>query len=356
MNPRHRFGICMYGIQYATGAAGRGTAMANPDPLAADALLALAIDAGLSSVEVPLTYVSADLDVGGLTEYTTEARRHGVEVVVAGPNIMTATDVERQIKLAGAIGATRFRCTSSGLLCGDREPVGGLAGWGDYKRRVIARLRELAQVTTEHGVRIGVENHQDCDSYDLVEICDAVGSSEVGVTLDTGNPLSVAEDPIEFARRVLPFLVDVHLKDYRMINTNEGYRLVHCAIGSGVIDFAALWPILEERPEIPRGIEMAALSERHIRIFTQAFWDGLGPRDARTLAPVMKLVRDRGESADDESWQTPIERWSIDQVESAAAVAWETARLRESIANLSAIESAYSGGTRVSGGRRSAEA
>ena len=119
-----------------------------------------------------------------------------------------------------------------------------------------------------------------------------------------------------------------------MINTAEGFRLVHCAIGSGVVDFDALWSVLDERAEVPRGIEMAALSERHIRIFASEYWDGFEPRDARSLAPVMKLLRDRGETLDsDDAWKTPFEAG-----DTSDAAQWEMERLEQSVRNLEQVE------------------
>lgn len=340
---RHRFGLCMYGIQYLVGAAGRGTPNENPRPLTAAEFLALAVDHGLSSIEVSLQYVSPALDPGQLREYADEARREGLEIVIAGPNITATPDLATLIKLASAMGVRRFRCIGSGVLCGDRSPVGGFPGWQRHVDNEISILRELARGAEDNDVRIGLENHQDHDSADLLRICETVGSEYVGVTLDTGNPIAVGEDPVAFAERILPFLVDVHLKDYRMINTPHGFRLVHCAIGSGVVEFGSLWPVLDRRPEIPRGIEMAALSERHIRIFESAYWDGFGTREARTLAPVMRIVRDRGENIDDPAeWQTPLERNDVSPAGVSAAetaAQWERERLEQSISNLAAIAS-----------------
>ncbi len=37
-----------------------------------------------------------------------------------------------------------------------------------------------------------------------------------------------------------------HLKDYRVQFTDEGYRLVRCAIGDGAVPFMAMFDILAE--------------------------------------------------------------------------------------------------------------
>ena len=82
-----------------------------------------------------------------------------------------------------------------------------------------------------------------------------------------------------------------------------------------------------------RGSEMAALSERHIRMYTPAYWDGHQPREARSLAPVMRLLRDWNETVDDPArWMKPFETGVA-----TGAAAWETRRLEAIIRNLAAF-------------------
>ncbi len=54
----------------------------------------------------------------------------------------------------------------------------------------------------------------------------------------------MGEDPVEAARASAPLIRHVHLKDYTIHFAPEGYRLVRCAAGDGVIDFPA---ILDDR-------------------------------------------------------------------------------------------------------------
>jgi sugar phosphate isomerase/epimerase len=71
----------------------------------------------------------------------------------------------------------------------------------------------------ETGVAIALENHQDLTSDELVALCEDVGSPQSGVNLDVANPLAVGEEPLAFARRGMPYLKNVHLKDYRLYCT-----------------------------------------------------------------------------------------------------------------------------------------
>jgi sugar phosphate isomerase/epimerase len=313
---------------YSVGAAGRGTPLVNPRPLDAWQFMDLAARWKLCSMELPLSAVSPILDLAELRRFAQGAGEKSLKIVAAGPNMVDQTqDMVKLLNACGEIGVGTLRCTLSKLLCGDRSPLGGYQGWRSYVDGIIKILGDLEPVAAKAKVKIAMENHQDADSDDLLRICKALESPWVGVTLDAGNPLSVGEDPLEFARLLLPYLANVHLKDYRMINTPQGYRLVHCAIGDGVVDFYGLFKILADRPDLCRDIEMAAWNERHIKLLEAEYWRGYGERDVRRLVPVVRLWRERGEDAED--WRTPLELG-----DTSKAADWEMDRLKRSVENL----------------------
>ncbi|MFW5718522.1 MAG: hypothetical protein ACOC0E_13880, partial [Spirochaetota bacterium] len=101
---QHTFGLCVYGIQYLT------VNPKNPSPLDANRFADLAAKHGLSTLEVSLSYVSPELDPNAIRDYASRARDRGMQVVVAGPNLSRADDVERQLELAADAGASVFRC------------------------------------------------------------------------------------------------------------------------------------------------------------------------------------------------------------------------------------------------------
>jgi hypothetical protein len=231
---------------------------------------------------------------------------------------------------ARALGATTIRCVISGILCGDRRPLGGLAGWRQHLQQTAQHLKQIMPLAEEQGIRIGVENHQDATSADLIWLCEEVNSPNLGVTLDTGNPLAVAEDPVEFAERILPYLVHVHLKDYRMAATESGYRLFHCAIGDGVVDFPALFRLFQRKPDVRTHIEMAALGERHIRILEDEYWANLDPQ--RPIAAVLPVLRRMRTAEVGVEWRTPWETG-----EEHILPSWEMERFEKSVANMRRI-------------------
>jgi 3-oxoisoapionate decarboxylase len=341
-NRMHGFGLAVYGLLYATGMIGRGTPLANPQPLDGKGFLDLAVRRRLSVVEVPSYFLvrSGDQPDGrDLSAFRDAAAEAGIRIVVAGPLVLETDAMIEQIRLCRDLGVTVLRCTMSRLLCGDRSSLGGREGWLRHVSEVVHAVRRILPEAEHAGVTIAVENHQDADAETLAEICRSCDSPFVGVTLDTGNPLAVGQDPVQFAERVLPHVADVHLKDYRMIQTTEGFRLVHCAIGDGVVDFDALWRLLAAKPSVPRTIEMAAWNERHIKLLTPEWWNGYGERDVRSLVPVIRLLLEKGErdpttaNGGGREWRTPLELG-----DTSRAREWEDARLERSIENLAAVE------------------
>ena len=318
-------GLCVYGIAYLAGFVGRGTPRANPHPLDAMGFLELATKLRLSAIEIPFSYIDPQEDEGALRAYIAEAEARGMRVISAGLPI-EVEPFRHHLVLCKRLGITTVRCVLSSVLCCDRRPLGGLAGWQRHLAEKIAILQEIAPMAEAAGVRIGVENHQDATSADLVHLCQTVNSPNVGITLDTGNPLAVGEDPVIFARTILPYLVHVHLKDYRMTPTPEGYRVFHCAIGAGVVDYPALFELFRTKDDLVCNIEMAALGERHIRLLTDEYWAGLGPRDMADVLPVLRM-RDHAEI--DVEWRTA---WEMAQ--DSIMAAWEMERLVESVANM----------------------
>lgn len=326
--PKLPIGLCIFGIAYSAGYVGRGTPRANPTPLDADDLLDLTARYNLSSLELPPSFIDENEDEAALRSYRSRAEEKGISFVVAGPKLETEA-LRKAIGVAKLLGATTIRTTLSSILCGDRAPIGGLAGWKRHLAAQAEILKSVAKFAEDEGIRIGVENHQDATSADLIWLCETVDSPNIGIVLDTGNPLAVAEDPVEFAQRILPHLVHVHLKDYWMVSTEQGYRLVHCPIGAGVVDFAALFKLFDTKPDVRRHIEMAALNERHVRILDESWWAGHDTRAATAILPVLRLWRANEYQG---TWQTP---WESE--EENRLVAWEMERLDESVHRMSAL-------------------
>ncbi len=182
------------------------------------------------------------------------------------------------------------------ILCGDRNAAG--QRWQELVDSTWRRLAEVAPMAAEHGITVAIENHQDFTSAELVALCVGTGDN-VGIVFDTANTFPVAESPLDFAATIAAHVRYLHLKDYNVQFTSEGYRLVRCPTGDGAVPFRQMMEILSRHHEtLPAAIEIGALEARHVRLFTPDWWQGYAPKGAPALAAAL-LAAQRNRLPDD---------------------------------------------------------
>jgi sugar phosphate isomerase/epimerase len=297
------FGVSAYSFPCSCGFAQRGDRTPLKEPLTAWTLIDLATEHELTSVEMPLSGMLPDLESGTIDLLrATLAERNLALVVDTG--VIDPAALREILPLAARAGARIVRATLSTILEGARAQLAG--GWQAHVEEMRRRISAVRPLLEAHDLVLAIENHQDATSDDLLMLCEA-GGDHVGVTLDVVNPLAVGEEPLAFARKVGPWIRNVHLKDYQVYATPSGYRLARCALGQGVISFADLLPLLRKvAPDAPQHIELAALHARHVRLLEDDWWQGYPPRDARDLVPALRLMA-RHAQPDTGAWQTPWE-------------------------------------------------
>lgn len=310
-------GITMSGTLYSM-----GLVPESPRPrMTAHQLIDYAVEQELAGVELWLRTLK-DEDPREVGEY---AAAQGL-FVTADTGGFEPEKLARELEIAAALGASTLRTLVGGAkIGGDRRPLRGR--WSEFMDDVQTKLRIATKTAEEVGVNLAVENHQDVASEELLWLCETIDSPRFGITLDTGNPLATAEEPIDFFRRVAPHVMNVHLKDYWVWWSDEGYRLVRCPLGRGLVDVPALLAVLAaDAPGATLAIELAALEARHIRVFAADYWPDYPPRTAEQLAAALRVVQANAQQ--DGDWRTPYERG-----ESPDAIAdYEQRQLDDSIA------------------------
>lgn len=319
--------LVLYGQTVTFGLAGRGTPRRHPSPGQARDFVALARRHGLGGVEFgPHDFPELESEPARQA-LAQEIQLHGLRYVVA-LGYPDPEEVRQAAPYARLLGARTIRCVGSSILCGERSQA--RPDWPTHLSKLGENLCQCGPILEEFDCFLAVENHQDLHSRELVELCTTTCPERIGVTLDTGNPLAVAEDILEFAQRVMPYVRNVHLKDYRVQITEEGYRLVRCALGQGVVDFPALLSLLAKAPTQPSyGIELAALQARHIRTATPDYWTTFPPELRAGYPALLDWLQAQAEPSDWD-YRTPWER--EDQLEEI--VDYERTQLERSIAYL----------------------
>ena len=312
-----RIGLSVYGTTFGMGIhPASGRAMISPEQL-----LDIAISTGLEGVELPASWLHGK-DATALARY---AQERGLFITLETEGYDPGKLAEA-IDVSVRLGAGTIRTIVRGAkLGGDRRPLAGR--WQSFLQKVLSGLQEAAVIAERAGVNLTVENHQDLASEELLWLCESIGSQRFGITLDTGNTLATAEEPLDFARQLAPYIKNVHLKDYWIYLSEEGYRLVRCPLGQGVVDFPALFEILVEVcPVVTMSIELGALEARYVRVLADDYWPDYPSRSAAQLVRVLRFVQANARPPGD--WRTPFER--NEPVE--AIIAYENGQLAASLA------------------------
>ena len=323
---RLKTGLNPYGLAYHLGIQAAGTPRSNPRPAGLDGYMALATELGAKTLELWEGW-TGKMTEGELDALGVRLRDRGMEPI--GSLGLQTADFANSIRIARHIGAKVMRVALTPILCGDRNAAG--SRWTELVDGTWSKLRQLSRMAADHGLTVAIENHQDFTSRELVRFCEEVGPN-VGIVFDTANSFPVAESPLDFARVIAPHVRYLHLKDYNVQFTPEGYRLVRCPSGHGAVPFAGIVEILAEHHDtMLAAIEIGALEARHVRLFTPDWWNGYDPIAAPQLAAAL-LAAQRNRLPDEADYRTP---WELG--DDAALPEFELAQVRRSAQNLRAL-------------------
>jgi len=319
------FGLNPYGLAYHLGLQGAGTPRANPRGAGLEGLIALCEELGARVIEIfdPWLRAMSDADLAALKERLAAL---GMTPIVSWGLMMGP--FESALRSARALDAQTIRCGLTTVLCGDRAALG--PKWVELTQTVRKALGHFGPIVADDGRMLAIENHQDFGSAELVGFCE--GARGVGLCVDAGNTFPVAEAPLAFYARVAPHVRHVHLKDYRVQFTDEGYRLVRCAIGDGAVPIAEMLDIFAaHQSKLTAVLEPGALEARHVRLLTPDWWRGYAPKSAQELARCLAAAR-LNHLSEDADFRTPWEKG-----DDAALVDYELAMIRRSAANMRAL-------------------
>jgi sugar phosphate isomerase/epimerase len=167
------------------------------------------------------------------------------------------------------------------------------APWPDQLQATERFLARLAPALRAAGCRLNVETHEEITTFEVVRLVEAVGPDAVGVTFDIANVLARAEDPVAAARRIAPYVRLTHVKDALLAFDAAGLTRHPCTCGEGVIDWAAILPILgRHAPRLHLSIENPTSdASLGIQIFDPV-WQASHPElSIGELAEMVRLAR-----------------------------------------------------------------
>jgi len=318
-------GLNPYGLTYNLGLQGAGGPRANAQGGGLEGFIAIAEELRARAIEIfdPWLRAMSDDELARLRD-----RLKSLDMTPIVSSGLMMGPFDSALRSARALGASTIRFGLTTVLCGDRHALG--ERWPELVASVRERLAEYGPRAADQGFTLAIENHQDFGSDELVAFCESTRG--VGICFDTGNTFPVAEAPLDFTARIAPHVRHVHLKDYRVQFTDEGYRLVRCAIGDGAVPLASMLDILRtHHPKLTAVLEPGALEARHVRWMRPEWWRGYAPKSAPALAACIAAAR-ANHLPEDSDYRTP---WELEN--DGAIAEYEMVMIRRSAANMRAL-------------------
>jgi sugar phosphate isomerase/epimerase len=242
-----------------------------------------------------------------------------LELAVGGPALEDEARFAEVARVARALGAPRLRVA---LLNGRRyEDFKSREAWSEFAERWRKALPRAKGMLERHALPVGIENHKDWRTEELVALIRSVDSPYLGACVDFGNNVAFLEDPLETVAALAPYAVTTHLKDMALRPYERGFELSEVPLGTGVCPLAKMIEVLQKaRPGVPLCLEMITRDPLKVPYRDEAYWASFGKRDDALVARFEKelLARSRSE---------PLPRISGSTLEAMIAAEDENVRL-----------------------------
>jgi sugar phosphate isomerase/epimerase len=192
------------------------------------------------------------------------------------------------LRVAHEVGATCTRVFVGGFA----ERVGSvpLEAHVENTRKVLRAVRSQA---IDLGVKIAIENHGDFQAWELRELIEAAGSDFVGACLDSGNAITVMEDPLTTVEVLGSYTITTHIRDSVVFEHPRGAVTQWVALGDGIVDFRAFFDTFR-RVCGTSGVQLEILTggpPRVVPFLERDYWKAFPKARALDFARFLKLAR-----------------------------------------------------------------
>lgn len=158
------------------------------------------------------------------------------------PRGMTAEqEMIEGLRIAKAVGAKSMRCVMGGV--DDRRTGRPVEEMMDVTIKIFRAVKAQAQ---DQNIKIAIENHGDMTAAETRTVIEESGRDAVASCLDTGNPVSVMEDPLLTLEVLGPYAVTTHIRDSVVFEHPRGAAAQWVAFGDGVVDWNAFMTLYQK--------------------------------------------------------------------------------------------------------------
>jgi sugar phosphate isomerase/epimerase len=192
------------------------------------------------------------------------------------------------LRVAHGVGATCTRVFMGGLS----ERTGSVPLQAHIEN-TLKVLRAVRSQALDLNVKIAIENHGDFQAWELKDLIQTAGKDYVAACLDSGNSVTVIEDPLLTLETLGPYVQTTHIRDSVVFEHPRGAVTQWVALGDGSIDFRQFFE--KFRQLCPHsGAQLEILTGRAPRVvpfFEPEFWKAFPNARASEFARFVRLAR-----------------------------------------------------------------
>lgn len=255
--------------------------------LEVDRLMTLATTVGAAGAHGGMTQI--DLDWARRTRRMKEELDMYVEIQTFLPREDPAV-FDHAVNVAREAGATSLRVV---CLLGRRyEMFDTLAGWKTAVEGFHRQIATALPIVEKYKMPLAIENHKDWRADEQVALMRQYSSEYLGVSLDTGNNLTVLEDPMEAVEKLAPYTFNVHLKDMAAEECEHGYLLSEVPLGEGMLDIRRMVDTIRRaKPDVRYSLEMITRDPLEVPCLTDKYWATFDDVNGIHLARLLSRLR-----------------------------------------------------------------
>jgi sugar phosphate isomerase/epimerase len=231
-------------------------------------LLRIAADIGAAGAHGGMTKI--DLDWARETRRLKEELGMYLEIQTFLPREDPAV-FEHAVTIAKEAGASSLRVV---CLLGRRyEMFDTRQQWEEAVERFHRQIATAVPIVERHKMPLGIENHKDWRVDQQVALLEHYSSEYLGVSLDTGNNLSILDNPEETVEKLAPWTFNTHFKDMAVEETDDGFLMSEVPLGEGIFDLPRMVnAIRTARPGVHFSLEMITRDPLRVPCLTEKYW------------------------------------------------------------------------------------
>jgi sugar phosphate isomerase/epimerase len=255
--------------------------------LEVDRLMAIAASVGAAGAHGGMTQI--DMEWATRVRAMKEELDMYVEIQTFLPREDPAV-FEHAVKVAKEAGASSLRVV---CLLGRRyEMFESLQDWKTAVEGFHRQIAAAVPIVEKYRMPLGIENHKDWRVEQQVPLLEQYSSQFVGVSLDTGNNLSVLDDPMETVEKLAPYTFNVHFKDVAIDEYERGFLMSEVPLGEGMLDLKRIVATVQRaQPDVHFSLEMITRDPLEVPCLTSKYWATFGDVNGSALARTLSLAR-----------------------------------------------------------------